>query len=396
MDVPAPRLFHPEGLTVIRRARHRAAVAHPLAGRFRRRHAVVVGVLAAIASAAGVTAAIAAPAPGDVGHDVSYPQCASGALPSGSAFGIVGVTGGRAYSANPCLATQYKWAKGRPGGAAVYVNTGNPAPASQFYWPASGSRDPALCVDAGSTRDPGCAYDYGWHAATDALAVADKADPGIRKLTWWLDVETANSWNGDGAANTASLQGALDRLRSAGVPSVGLYSTGYQWSTITGGYTTSTAARYRSGWARYFTPRYPLESAPLWIATAGTKDAAKAACTTSFTGAKASLAQFPDNGFDGNIVCGTPRPGAPTAVKAVAGTPRGVTLTWTAPVDADARSYVVGRDRTPTYAQVNCTAATCSWTDTGTVGGRSYSYTVTARNTAGTGPASAAVTARAR
>jgi hypothetical protein len=110
-------------------------------------------------------------------------------------------------------------------GVRVYVNTGNPAPRSDFYWPASGFRDPALCRDNTSTRDPGCAYDYSWHAAAKALAVADRVDPGLRSRTWWLDVEKANSWNGDGIANTADLQGALDLLRSKGVTRVGRYST---------------------------------------------------------------------------------------------------------------------------------------------------------------------------
>jgi len=95
----------------------------------------------------------------------------------------------------------------------IYVNTGNPAPRSAYYWPVSGARDPALCRDSTSVTDAGCAYDYGWHAAADALAVGARA--GVPKtITWWLDVETVNSWNGDARANAADLQGMVDRLRS--------------------------------------------------------------------------------------------------------------------------------------------------------------------------------------
>ena len=63
----------------------------------------------------------------------------------------------------------------------------------------------------------------------------------LRNRTWWLDVETVNSWNGDGIANAADLQGVVDLLRSKGVARVGLYSTAYQWRAITGGYTASSA-----------------------------------------------------------------------------------------------------------------------------------------------------------
>ena len=280
----------------------------PVRARYLARFGGVLAALVVLLSGWGIsTAAAAAVAPsaavGATGHDVSAPQCGR-TLPEIGAFGIVGVNGGRAFSENPCFATEYEWAKRRPAAPGVYVNTGNPAPRSDFYWPASGSRDPALCRDATSTRDPGCAYDYGWHAAAKALAVADRVDPGLRNRTWWLDVETANSWNGDGTANAADLQGAVDLLRSKGVARVGLYSTAYQWRTITGGYTASSAATFRTAWRPAFTPRYRLETLPLWIATTGDLAAAKAACSTTFTGAPAQLVQYVDgSGIDANYVC---------------------------------------------------------------------------------------------
>ena len=36
------------------------------------------------------------------GYDVSYPQC-SGSYPTNLLFGVVGVNGGLAHDANPCL-----------------------------------------------------------------------------------------------------------------------------------------------------------------------------------------------------------------------------------------------------------------------------------------------------
>jgi hypothetical protein len=272
----------------------------------RRRRVVVVVALVAALLAGGATVAawaLVGP-PGAVGHDVSYPQCGQG-VPTTGSFGVVGVNGGKVSTANPCLASQYGWASGRSNGASLYANTGNPGSISTFYWPASGSRDPALCTDRTSAADAGCAYDYGYHGGQDSLRIAKNAlGSGVTGRTWWLDVEVANSWNGTASANAASLQGAVDALVAGGVGTVGIYSTAYQWTQITGGYSGSTAASYRAGWASAFTPKRPLESAPLWVAGLSSVDAAAKNCGTSFTGGTTALAQYTDGAFDGDLVCG--------------------------------------------------------------------------------------------
>ena len=262
---------------------------------------VLVVLACLIASVAVTTSTAWAASPGH-GHDVSHPECGE-ELPSG-AFGIVGINGGRPFSTNPCLQAQYRWALSRPSGAAVYVNTSNPAPSSGHYRPRAGRSDPALCRDAGSTTDVGCAYDYGWHAAAYALKAGRDLGPAVLGRTWWLDVETENTWNGDAVSNTAVLQGMYDYLRGHGVAKVGLYSTGYQWQRITGGYSASTAARYRTAWSPEVWPDHPLHEAPLWIATAGSSGAAKAKCATSFTGGSTQMVQYAgDDGFDTNALC---------------------------------------------------------------------------------------------
>lgn len=255
------------------------------------------------------TPASAATAPaGATGYDVSYPQCGS-ALPASGSFGIVGVTNGLAFSANPCLASQWQWAAAQPSSPALYTTPANPAPTSSHYWPTSGASDPALCVDATSTTDPGCAYDYGWHAAADALSTATAAvGAGASRAPWWLDVETGNTYNGDGVSNAADLQGMIDYLRGHGVPSVGFYSTDYQWNVITGGWTVNSDPSYRQSWAAEFTPAYPMSDGPTWVAGAGSLADAQANCATSFTGAVTTLAQYPDGGFDGDLSCGTSTP----------------------------------------------------------------------------------------
>lgn len=286
--------------------------------------AVAVALAAsAVAIVPPALAGVGAAPAGATGHDVSFPQCAGtgstattvGGL--GGAFGIVGVTDGLPFSTSPCWAAEYSWASALPYQAALYVNTANPAPHSSHYWPASGARDPALCVASTSTTDPGCAYDYGWHAAASAFATAKLTVAGAATLPWWLDVESANSWNGDGTSNAADLQGSVDYLRTAGAPSVGIYSSKADWGTITGGYTVGTAPSYQTAWAGEFTPSYPMDLSPTWVAGAGGASTAASTCSaTAFTGAIPALAQYADGtGYDADLVCGAvspPPPPAPT------------------------------------------------------------------------------------
>jgi len=84
----------------------------------------VVAALSAVlvGMSAGTAMAAARPAAPTVGYDVSYPQC-GGPLPTNAAFGIVGVSDGRAYGENPCLAAQYAWAARAPKAPAFYMNT---------------------------------------------------------------------------------------------------------------------------------------------------------------------------------------------------------------------------------------------------------------------------------
>ena len=285
---------------------------------------LALGLALGTSWAAPAEAAPAAPrfAPaGSIGHDVSYPQCDK-PLPVG-AFGVVGVNGGKNFTANRCLAAQYAWAKTLPNQAMVYLNTGNPGNQST-NWPLSAtSEGGALCINAASAADPGCAYIYGRRVAASAMQVAAGAGVAL-DTTWWLDVETANSWDGDGVGNAAELQGMFDYLRGSGVAQVGLYSTGLQWGEITGGYSGATAADYRTAWSTYFTPKYAMETAPNWIAGV-TAVAAARNCLTTFTGGPTALAQYIEAGFDHNLVCGavTPTPANWKACLPGAGIPAG-------------------------------------------------------------------------
>jgi hypothetical protein len=178
------------------------------------------------------------------GVDISFPQCASLShvdLPAQFPFAIVGVNGGIASRLNPCFQSEYNSALLLAGiteqpHAAVYVNTGNPALAAD-WWPAhdktkSGTR--IANPDGSCTHKAGaaCAYVYGYSMAQADIRYASRSLNRLPRL-WWLDVETSNSWQPDLAANAASLSGMVDYFHSKAL-SVGIYSTSYQWKKIAG------------------------------------------------------------------------------------------------------------------------------------------------------------------
>ncbi|HTJ76128.1 MAG TPA: hypothetical protein VL337_12280 [Acidimicrobiales bacterium] len=242
--------------------------------RFRRLPLVVAA--AAALTVLSSTAALAS----TVGYDVSYPQCAV-ELPADAAFGIVGVSDGAAYGENPCLASQYGWAAQATARPGFYMNTGNPGPAARrasWYDPTS---PPMAC---GPDAEAGCAYDYGYNDARRAYdyATSQVGRRPVQRATWWLDVETANSWSADTALNLAAIEGAVDFL-SARVAGVGIYSTGYQWAVITGG-----------AWLPWL---------PNWVAGAGDPDSAAALCRASFTGGPVELVQYGLGGLDADYAC---------------------------------------------------------------------------------------------
>ncbi len=314
----------------------------------------------------------------DVGwpRDISWPQC-GGPYPPTPAYGIVGVNGGIVFSANPCLAEQLTWAGGAAAG--FYANTGNPGPALSSHWPL-GQTLPMAC-DPATPDSAACAYDYGYNAAADSYA---NAGAGFSALgltaspaasTWWLDVETANSWQDDVSLNIANLQGAVDYLTSvAQVASVGFYSTAYQWGVITGG--TSVFAAH-----------------PSWVAGASDALDASLSCGgTGFTGGGIALAQYPSGGFDADLRCAGGAHG-----------PSGIG------VSPAAASVAIGKMRLFTavavdqFGQVIVPQPAISWTVSGggtiaangvfTAGGSAGGpYTVTASSGGLSGTASVAIT----
>lgn len=205
---------------------------------------------------------------GDVGVDISWPQCDGDEAPPSSDyasdnFGIVGVTDGLGYSTNPCLAGE---AADFPSGElSLYVNTG---------WNIDSAHNTGMSPDVCAAGDDDCeAYDYGYNAGLYAYGAA--LSLGITSPTWWLDVETDNTWSSNTTQNKNSLQGEHDALIAEGATTVGVYSTTAQWDGLTGSWendwpswgattwtTASQAATYCTGHEFTDGPSYLMQFTP--------------------------------------------------------------------------------------------------------------------------------------
>jgi hypothetical protein len=267
--------------------------------------AVAVLLLALGITVASAGAAYAAkPAPGGssggggkttstpVGNDISWPQCNS-TYPSGQAFAIVGVNGGKANDPNPCFSTEWTWALGTTQGtsqppAQLYINTGNPGDVLVQYnvtdWPTSSSNPPDPYGTCFGADDTACSWEYGYERAS-----ADISAVGSSSGNWWLDIETSNSWTSDPAKNRASLEGMVYALQQGGA-AVGVYSSSGAWSSLFGTVTTASSL-------------YPL---PEWRPGAKTLSKAKSDCllTPLTGGGHVVITQYVSANLDYDYSCG--------------------------------------------------------------------------------------------
>jgi len=292
---------------------------------------LVVSVLAAVVvlTAGALPALAKSSTVSTTGNDISWPQCGK-TFPSGQAFGIVGVNHGLANNLNSCLASELSWAALSTGNAlptgfpkaGLYVNTADPGSVVPAVadWPtdncdpnqvSKSSCSPTVDLLYGSCaglNDQACAWQYGWNRAIQDMLwlIATPTSSGVSNLPstywWWLDVETANTWESgvSGLANNvADLRGMVAALKSTaetasgvplgGVTTVGIYSTSSQWGQIT----SSSAVGYSD-----------LVGLPDWIPGARTLSGAQANCSLSgFTTAKPTATQWFGRPYDGDFAC---------------------------------------------------------------------------------------------
>lgn len=244
------------------------------------------------------------------GYDVSYPQCGK-TLPTDHYFGIVGVNGGNAATANACLADQLVWATKAKIGSnqskrQVYVNTANPGEVINQIstWP-TGSADTngqvpenpyGLCSGA---NDKACSWLYGWNRSiyTEDVFKTAATSKGINSVTadyvWWLDVETMNTWQAGSSdalsRNTAAIEGFGAYYQSRGAK-IGLYSTAVQWGQITGSNVSATSN---------------LNGLPNWRPSGSSLANAKTNCKVAplTSGGFISLTQYIVKNLDNNHSC---------------------------------------------------------------------------------------------
>lgn len=204
--------------------------------------------------------------------DVSWPNCKT-APKQDFKTGIIGVTGGRNFHPNPCLAQETSWF----GRYALYINTGYPG--RQY-----GKKYKSFPRHCKLSDSPCLAYNYGFNAARYAVNYANLQN--AHASLWWLDVELVNSWTFRTDVNSEFLKGAVAGIKQSGFfASVGFYSAKSQWDIITGGW---------------------HNSAPAWLATGETspKPAIQACKNTAFTGGQIWLTQYTRK-LDENFPCST-------------------------------------------------------------------------------------------
>jgi hypothetical protein len=235
------------------------------------------------------------------GWDISHPQCGT-RLPTAPDFAVVGVNGGLASAANPCLAGQLAWAAGSgavPGqpDLQLYLNTADPGQLRDQVstWPSTGGTPYGGC-DGGNSR--ACSWQYGWQRAAQSVsaffapaAQAAEVDGDPARYTWWLDVETANTWQSGSAGqarNRAALEGMAAYLSTRGAR-VGVYSTGRQWEQVVGD----------------VPPDSTLTGLPSWVAGASSAEEARDACAGDplVPGGDVVLAQYVTASVDADIRC---------------------------------------------------------------------------------------------
>jgi hypothetical protein len=233
-----------------------------------------------------------------IGYDVSYPQC-SGSYPSNPLFGIVGVNGGLANNANPCVSGELQWAHDTPGQKrptqpplSLYIDTGNPGGHHVADWPTGGTA-PAYGPCNGLLTNA-CSYLYGEQRAAHSYHLVAEPDPVAAKAApWWLDVELMASWAGTYELNIAALHGFIAGLRNAGATGpIGIYSTRAQWKDITGLTAQTTPTAFNGQLAD-------------WVAgTEATLAQARQNCTSGdFTGVVPTLAQYRIGPLDADLRC---------------------------------------------------------------------------------------------
>jgi len=241
-------------------------------------------------------------AKGTVGYDISFPECGIG-IPAISTtgapyrFAIVGINDGRAFTPNPCLGAEYQLATSQGLQISFYQNLNAPIGSTAY----KGQNGPkGFCAPG----DGAClSYNYGYNAAMDAFGYATTTT-GRAGMVWWLDIETANSWEPNPAWNAQTIQGAIDFYQQAN-QLVGIYSIPSMWDQST---PLAERGTMLAGNAPLLLPQIAgsgfRPGVPEWTTGARSLSSAPQLCPTSpFTSEPIWLAQEPRASYDEDYAC---------------------------------------------------------------------------------------------
>lgn len=275
-----------------RLVRHRAdgTTRHRAPGRIRLA-GVVVALSTAVVAGTGATAGSVVTAGGPV-YDISWPQCrAQGGvqpMPPISAGGVViGLTNGKPFTRNACLADQAAWARANGIPMQTYTMAAYPTAAQLTRYGSGGPWQ--ATTPAGRLRNVGY--------AEARYALTTLSDAGLRPGMVWIDVEelSRQPWPGGSATARAGnryvVEGLIRGLRDAG-KSFGIYANRPTRTNILGAW-----------W---------LPGVPAWAAVGGRgATVAKTACSgAGLFGGRVLLAQWTDKTYDYDLPCtaftGTP------------------------------------------------------------------------------------------
>ena len=216
------------------------------------------------------------------GNDYSWPQCPRGVgngqghpLPPGShAFAVVGLTNGTGLHENPCLASQWGYARSHANFVTGYAIVTYPTRTQLSAARAGGhyGRCTTLVCELKNN---------GW--AQGEFTDRSLRKVGARPPMVWIDVETRSQqpWSSTVTRNAVVVRAVIASLQAHGYR-VGIYSNHYLWNHIAG---------FRT-------------SLPEWV-PAGSFTAG---CRMSFAGGVVYLSQWTRGAYDENGVCrGVPR-----------------------------------------------------------------------------------------
>lgn len=235
----------------------------------------------------------AVPASGAVGNDISWPNCPKGMgvvgrrtqglpLPDPAAqYVIIGLTNGRAFTRNPCLASHLQVAASRDLATSAYTMLSYPNPAERRRYAKSGPYS--------SRTIAGQVANFGYAQAKFALETMSNA--GLAAPLVWIDVEprAERRWSASKTNNRSLVKGALRAASDRGVTS-GIYTYANAWKAIVGNWQVA---------------------APLWAPShtrsrtyAAKKADAVASCArVGFTGGPLVITQWVHGNRDYNVIC---------------------------------------------------------------------------------------------